>query len=108
MSIVLTNKSQKYISKTNIHNLFVDLIYIEESCAQIYDPKIRIIENNNLEKFEELDNITNGDLTLYFSNAFIKIYGKLDKYFLDTSGFVKKRLFLSNVDSIIRNVCKTK
>ncbi len=108
MSIILTKKSQKYIVKTNIHNLFIDLIYIEESCAQIYDPKIRIIKNRDLEKFEDFDNISTDNLTLYISNAFTKIYGKLDKYLLDMCGFVKKRLFLSNVDSIIRNICKTK
>lgn len=108
MSIVLTNKSREYIGKNNINNLFIDLIYIEESCAQIYDPKVRIIEKRDLEKFEDYDNISIDNLTLYISNAFTKIYGKLDKYLLDTSGIVKKSLVLRNVDSIIRNICKPK
>ena len=108
MSIELTTKSQKYIVKRNIHNLFIDLIYIEESCAQIYDPKILIIESRDLEKFEDFENISTDNLTLYISDAFTKIYGKLDKYLIDTSGFVKKGLFISNVDSIIRDICKTK
>jgi hypothetical protein len=108
MSIVLTNKSQKFIFKNNINNLFIDLTYIEELCAQIYDPKIRVIEKKDLEKFEDYDNISIDNLTLYISTAFTKIYGKLDKYLLDTGGIVKKSLVLKNVDSIIRNICKPK
>ena len=108
MSIKLSAKSQKFIAKSNVHNLFIDLAYIEEPCVQIYEPKINMIEDKNLGKFDEVDHISNENLTLFISDAFIKSYGKLDRYFLDLGGIVKKNLFLSNIDPIIRNVCEKK
>jgi len=108
MSIKLSAKSQKFIAKNNVHNLFIDLAYIEEPCVQIYEPKIKMIEDKNLGKFDEVNRISNESLTIFISDAFTKTYGKLDKYFLDRGGIVKKNLFLRNVDPIIKNICKTK
>jgi len=46
MSIILTEKSKKFIEKKKITTLSLEIAYIEEPCTQIYDPKIEIIKDN--------------------------------------------------------------
>ena len=107
MSIDLSSKSQKYIIKNNVQNILIDVTFFEESCAEIYDPSILLLKNKDLEKYKDLDSISKGDLTLYISKDFIKVFGKLENYQLDTNGIFRNKLFLSNVDPIIKNTCRT-
>ena len=107
MSIDLSSKSQKYIIKNKVQNILIDVDFIVESCAEIYDPSILLLKNKDLEKYKDLDSISKGDLTLYISKDFIKVFGKLENYLLDTNGIFRNKLFLSNVDPIIKDTCRT-
>jgi len=106
MSILLSDKSKEFVEKNNISHLLIDITFIEEPCTQIYDPKIEIIKNDNIEKFENLEKVSGNKITLYLSKQFIEIYGKLNEYQLDVGGFFKKVLILKSVDPIIKNICK--
>ncbi|KKK43889.1 hypothetical protein LCGC14_0745840 [marine sediment metagenome] len=109
MSILLLSKnSKKFIEKKNIKNIIIDLDYIEENCAQIYDPRVRTIKDRDLYKFENLPRVSNGELTLYISKPFITKFGRLDEFQLDVGGMIKKGLFLSNVEPIIIDTCNSK
>lgn len=108
LTLVLSENSKKFIKKKNIQNIIADLDYIEESCAQIYDPRVRIIKDRELDIFKDLTKVSNGELTLYLSKSFINKFGKLDEFQLDVGGVIKKRLFLSNVEPIIIDICKSK
>ena len=108
LTLVLSENSKKFIKKKNIQNIIADLDYIEEYCAQIYDPRVRIIKDRELDIFKDLTKVSNGELTLYLSKSFINKFGKLDEFQLDVGGVIKKRLFLSNVEPIIIDICKSK
>ncbi len=109
MSILfLSENSKKFIKKKNIQNVIADLDYIEESCAQIYDPRVRIIKDRELDIFKDLTRISNGELTLYISKPFMDKFGSLDEFQLDVGGLIKKGLYLSNVEPIIIDTCKAK
>ena len=105
LTLFLSENSKNFIKKKNIQNIIADLDYIEESCAQIYDPRVRIIKDRELDIFKDLTKVSNGELTLYLSKSFINKFGKLDEFQLDVGGVIKKRLFLSNVEPIIINIC---
>ncbi|MHA2036134.1 MAG: hypothetical protein ACW972_01000 [Promethearchaeota archaeon] len=107
MSIVLSGKSQKYIRKNNIQHLLIDLTFIEEPCTEIYDPIIKILRERDLDRYRELDKISEGNLNLYISKNFVKTFGNHDNYSIDTSGIFRNKLVLKNVDPIIVNTCKT-
>jgi len=102
----LSENSKKFIKKKNIQNVIIDLDYIEESCAQIYDPRVRIIKDRELDIFKDLTRVSSGELTLYLSKPFIDKFGRLDEFQLDVGGMIKKGLFLSNVEPIIIDTCK--
>lgn len=106
MSILLSEKSKEFINKNNISYLLIDIIFIEEPCTQIYDPKIEIIKNDDTEKYENLEKVSGNKISLYLSKQFIEIYGKLNEYQLDIGGFFKKVLIIKNIDPIIKNICK--
>jgi hypothetical protein len=107
MSLELSSKSQKYIDKNKIKFILIDSTFIEEPCTEIYDPSIVILKNEDLDSIKDLDSISNGDLTLYLSKEFIKVFGKLNNYKLDTNRVFRSKLILSNVDPIIKNTCRT-
>jgi len=106
MSILLTNRSKEYLKKSNTFNFLVDIDFIEEPCTQIYNPILEKIKDGDLEKYSDFEKVSKDNLTLYLSNWFIKIYGKLEAYHLDLNGFLKKRLSIKNIDPIIKNTCK--
>ena len=106
MSINLSEKSKKYIVKNKISKLFIDINFFEEICTQVYEPVISIIHNNELKDWEKIEKVSIKNLTLYISDSFLKIFGKLDEYQLDIEGFLKKILILTNIDPIIKNTCK--
>ncbi len=106
MSITLTEKSKKFIEKKNISNLSLEIAYIEERCTQIYDPKIEIIKNGNLEKYSNYKKVSSNNLTLNISKSFIELFGNLNNFELDMGSLIKKKLIIKNVDPIIKNVCK--
>jgi len=106
MSILLSNKSKEYLKKSNTSNFLVDIDFIEEPCTQIYNPTIKKIKDVDLEKYNDFEKVSKDNLTLFLSDWFIKIYGKLEEYRLDLNGFLKKRLTIKNIDPIIRNTCK--
>ena len=108
LTLFLSENSKNFIKKKNIQNIIADLDYIEESCAQIYDPRVRIIKDRELDIFKDLTKVSNGELTLYLSKSFINKFGKLDEFQLDVGGLIKKGLYLSNVEPIIIDTCKTK
>ncbi|KKN58486.1 hypothetical protein LCGC14_0551600 [marine sediment metagenome] len=107
MSISLSEKSKKYVEKNKISKLFIDIKFFEETCTQIYEPFISIITNNDLKNWEKNEKVSMKNLTLYISDSFLKIFGKLDEYQLEIGGFLKKILILTNVEPIIKNICKT-
>ena len=107
-NLLLSENSKKFIDKKNIHHVIVDLDYIEETCAQIYDPRVKIIKNRDLDKFKDFTRVSNGELTLYVSDSFISKFGTLDEFQLDIGGVLRKGLFLSNVEPIIIETCKPK
>ncbi|KKM83651.1 hypothetical protein LCGC14_1307310, partial [marine sediment metagenome] len=100
-TLLLSENSKKFIEKKNIQNVIADLDYIEESCAQIYDPRVRIIKDRELDIFKDLTKVSNGELTLYLSKPFMDKFGGLDEFQLDVGGVIRKGLFLSNVEPII-------
>ncbi len=106
MSISLSEKSKKYILKKEITKLLIDINFFEETCTQIYEPLISIMTNNDLKDWEKIEKVSIKNLTLYLSDSFLKIFGKLDEYQLEIGGFLKKMLILTNVDPIIKNICK--
>ena len=106
MSIILNEKSKKFIEKKNITNLSLEIAYIEEPCTQIYDPKIVIIKDNKIKNDSSYKKVSSNGLTLNVSNSFIKLYGDLNKFELDMGSLIKKKLIIKNVDPIIKNVCK--
>jgi len=106
MSIILTEKSKKFIEKKKLRNLSLEIAYIEEPCTQIYDPKIEIIKDNNLEKYSSYKKVSSNSLTLNVSKSFIELYGDLNKFELDMGSLIKKKLIIKNVEPIIKNVCK--
>ena len=106
MSILLLDKSKEFIKKNNISHLLIDITFIEEPCTQIYDPKIEMIKNIDIEKYENLEKVSGNNITLYLSKQFIEIYGKLKEYQLDVGGFFRKVLILKNIEPIIKNTCK--
>lgn len=106
MSISLSNKSKEYLKKSTTSNFLVDIIFIEEPCTQIYNPTLEEIKDVDLEKYKDFEKVFKDNLILYLSDWFIKIYGKLEEYHLDVSGFLKKKLTITNIDPIIKNTCK--
>jgi hypothetical protein len=106
MAIHLSEKSQKYITKHGVKNILIDVLFLEESCAEIYEPYIKVLKNAELEQFKELEKISKVNLTLYISKSFFELFGKLDNYQLDTSRIIRNRLILSNVEPIIKNTCR--
>ena len=106
MSISLSNKSKEYLKKSTTSNFLVDIIFIEEPCTQIYNPTLEKIKDVDLEKYEDFEKVFKDNLILYLSDWFIKIYGKLKEYHLDVSGFLKKKLTITNIDPIIKNTCR--
>lgn len=106
MSIILTEKSKKFIEKKKITNLSLEIAYIEEPCTQIYDPKIEIIKDNKTKSYSSYKKVSSNGLTLNVSNSFIELYGDLNEFELDVESLIKKKLIIKNVDPIIKNVCK--
>jgi hypothetical protein len=106
MFIVLTEESSAYLRKKGISNLLIDVTLIEEPCTQIYDANIRDIKSEDIVKFKNFEKVIDGNLTLYLTEQFLKIYGKLDEYKIDLGGFFKKILILKNVEPIIKNTCR--
>ena len=106
MSIILTEKSKKYIEKKKINNISLEITYIEVPCTQIYDPKIEIIKDKDLEKYSSYKKVSNNGLNLNVSKSFIELYGDLNKFELDMGSLIKKKLIIKNIDPIIKNVCK--
>ncbi len=106
MSIILSKKSQEFIKKNKISNLFIDINFIEEKCVQIYEPKIKIIERTDLNEYNNFESISSEKLTIFLSEKFIQIYGQLTEYYLDFAGFLKKELIIENAEPIIKNLCK--
>jgi hypothetical protein len=106
MSILLSKESKEYLKKNNASNFLVDIIFIEEPCTQIYYATIEKIEEADLEKYKDFENVSKDNLILYLSDWFLKIYGKLEEFQLDVDGFFKKKLTIKNVNPIIKNTCK--
>ncbi len=75
MSIILSKKSQEFIKKNKISNLFIDINFIEEKCVQIYEPKIKIIEGTDLNEYNIFESISTEKLTIFLSEKFIQISG---------------------------------
>jgi len=105
MSIILTEKSKKFIEKKKISDLSLEIAYIEEPCTQIYDPKIKIIKEEDLEKYSNYKKVSFNNLTLNVSKSFIELYGDLKNFNLDMGSLIKKKLVIKNVEPIIKNVC---
>ncbi len=106
MSIILTEKSKKFIEKKKITTLSLEIAYIEGPCTQIYDPKIKIIKDNKTEKYTSYKRISRNGLTLNVSKSFIELYGDLNNFELDMGSLIKKKLIIKNVEPIIKNICR--
>ncbi len=106
MSIILTEKSKKFIEKKKITTLSLEIAYVEESCTQIYDPKIKIIKDNKTEKYTSYKRVSSNGLTLNVSKSFIELYGDLNNFELDMGSLIKKKLIIKNVEPIIKNICR--
>lgn len=106
MSIILSNKSKQYIKRNNISNFLIDIKFIKENCAQICNPYVSEIINDDIDKYKNFKKIKDNDFVFYISNRFIEIYGKQDEYHLDIGGFFKKIIIIDNIDPIIKNTCK--
>ncbi|MHA2006713.1 MAG: hypothetical protein ACXABO_13035 [Promethearchaeota archaeon] len=102
----MSENSKKFVEKNGILNIIVDIDFIEEKCAQIYDPVVKVIKDRDLRKFKDYTKVSNEVITLYISNSFINAYGILNEFQLDIGGLVKKRLFFSNIEPMIREICK--
>ena len=108
MSSILSEKAQEYIKKNKITKILIDVDFIEESCTQIFDPIIKILKNSAMDKYEDFEKIMDDNYIIYISKSFIEKFGKLNEYKIEICGFFKKVLVLTNVDPIIKNICRNK
>ena len=106
MSILLTDKSRNFIESKDIKELIIDVKLLEEPCTQIFDSKISILKTSNDENLNSYEKVSENGITLHISQKFIEIFGHLKKFQLNVGGFLKKELYLENIDPIIKDICK--
>ncbi|MHA1520032.1 MAG: hypothetical protein ACTSRK_07595 [Promethearchaeota archaeon] len=111
VQLTFHTKAMEYMQAKNFQQLYVVVDLHEESCVQIFSPKIipivKEIDSKSIAK-DSLEISSNG-LQVFFSPEFIHRFspeGLAGEIIFQVKGLLKKRIEITNIDPIIINICK--
>ena len=107
MDIILSEKAKEYITRKRISNLEIKISFFSERCVQIFEPKVQVISDKNLDDFVGIRKEIVDGIVIYISDQFSEIYKEENKdIHIELHKFPKKKLIIKNIDPIIIQTCK--
>ena len=103
ITVNFDEKALDHIQEKSISSFLIDADLMEEPCVQVFSPVIKLKFSNN-DEFEQKTNV-NG-IEILFSNQYIEQFGKHENLLISIKGLIRKKLFIKNIEPIIKNVCK--
>ena len=103
ITVNFDEKALGLIQEKSISSFLIDADLMEEPCVQVFSPVIKLKFSNN-DEFEQKTNV-NG-IEILFSNQYIEQFGKHESLLISIKGLIRKKLFVRNIEPIIKNVCK--
>ncbi|MHA1720028.1 MAG: hypothetical protein ACTSWX_00315 [Promethearchaeota archaeon] len=101
--IEFDEKASDLMQEKSISSFLLDVDFMEEPCVQVFSPVIRL-KISNIDGFEK--KTVFNDIEIIFSNRFMEYFGDSENLLISTKGLLRKRLFVKNIEPIIKNVCK--
>ena len=102
ITVNFDEKALGLIREKSISSFLIDADLMEEPCVQVFSPVIKLKFSDN-DGFEQKINVDG--IEILFSNEFIEQFGKHENLVISIKGLIRKKLFIKNIDPIIKNVC---